>query len=42
MVVFNTHKAQSVTYMWNYFEIGHGKGEHDGARESFKISLRRE
>ena len=28
--------------MWNYFETGHGKGEHDGDREYVKTSLRRE
>ena len=28
--------------MWNYFETGHGKGEHDGARACVKTVLRRE
>ena len=28
--------------MWNYFETGHGKGEHDGAEACVKIALRRE
>ena len=28
--------------MWNCFETGHGKGEHDGAGACVKISLRRE
>ena len=29
-------------HIWNYFETGHGKGEHDGARACIKNSLRRE
>ena len=29
-------------HIWNYFEIGHGKGEHDGAGACIKTSLRRE
>ena len=28
--------------MWNNFEKGHGKGEHDGARACVKTALRRE
>ena len=28
--------------MWNYFETGHGKGEHDGAGACVKTSIRRE
>ena len=28
--------------MWNYFETGHGKGEHNGAGECVKTALRRE
>ena len=29
-------------HIWNYFETGHGKGEHDGAGACIKTSLRRE
>ena len=35
MGVFNAQKVQSVTYV-ELFEIGHGKGEHDGARSCVK------
>jgi hypothetical protein len=31
-----------VPHIWNYFEIGHGKGEHDGAGACIKTALRRE
>jgi hypothetical protein len=24
------HKKLKVPHIWNYFESGHGKGEHDG------------
>ena len=36
------HKNYKVPDMWNYFEAGHGKGEHDGVRSCVKIALRRE
>ena len=29
-------------HIWNYFETGHGKGEHDGAGACIKTALRRE
>ena len=29
-------------HIWNYFEIGHGKGEHDGASACIKTALQRE
>ena len=29
-------------HVWNYFETGHGKGQHDGAGACIKIVLRRE
>ena len=29
-------------HVWNYFETGHGKGEHDGAGACIKTALRRE
>ena len=25
------HKKTNIKHHWNFFEIGHGKGEHDGA-----------
>ena len=31
-----------VPHVWNYFETGHGKGEHDGAGACIKTALRRE
>ena len=36
------HKNYKVPHMWNYFETGHGKGEHDGVGACVKTSLRRE
>ena len=36
------HIKYKVPLIWNYFETGHGKGEHDGAGEFTKTSLRRE
>ena len=36
------HKKYKVPCMWNYFETGHGKGEHDGAGACVKIALRKE
>ena len=38
MGVFNAQKVQSVTYV-ELFEIGHGKGEHDGSRSCLKTTL---
>ena len=29
-------------HIWNYFETGHGKGEHDGAGACIKTALQRE
>ena len=37
MGVFNAQEVQSVTYV-ELFEIGHGKGEHDGARSCVKTT----
>ena len=31
-----------MTHIWNYFETGDGKGEHDGADACIKIAFRRE
>ena len=36
------HKTYDVLHVWNYFETGHGNGEHDGAGACLKTSLRRE
>ena len=36
------HIKYKVPHVWNYFETGHGKGEHDGAGACIKTSLRRE
>ena len=36
------HKRHKVPHIWNYFETGHGKGEHDGAGACIKIALRRQ
>ena len=36
------HKNYKITHMWNYFETGHGKGEHDGAGACVKTTLQRE
>ena len=36
------HKKYNVPHIWNYFETGHGKGEHDGAGACIKTALRRE
>ena len=35
------HKRHKVPHIWNYFEIGHGKGEHDGEGTCIKTVLRR-
>ena len=31
-----------MSHIWNYFEAGHGKGEHDGIGACIKKSIRRE
>ena len=41
MVVFVAQKY-NMPHLWSYFEIGHGKGEHDGAGSCIKTTLRRE
>ena len=35
------HKKTNIRHTWNFFEIGHGKGEHDGAGACVKHALRR-
>ena len=36
------HKRHKVPHIWNYFETGHGKGEHDVACMCIKTALRRQ
>ena len=36
------HIKYKVPHIWNYFENGHGKGEHDDAGACIKNALRRE
>ena len=33
------HARQNVTFLWNFFESGHGKGEHDGVGACVKCAL---
>ena len=40
--LFLLHIKYKVPHVWNYFETGHGKGEHDGAGACIKTSLQRE
>ena len=35
------HKEIGIWHTWRFFEIGHGKGEHDGACACVKLALRR-
>ena len=35
------HKRTNIRHTWNFFETGHGKGEHDGAGACVKCALRR-
>ena len=35
------HKKSNITHCWNFFETGHGKGEHDGAGACVKRALQR-
>jgi hypothetical protein len=35
------HKILKVPHIWNYFEFGHGKGEHDGVGACIKRVLHR-
>ena len=34
------HARTNVRFLWNFFESGHGKGEHDGAGARIKRALR--
>ena len=36
------HMKYKVLHVWNYFETGHGKGEHNGVGACIKTALRRE
>ena len=40
--LYSLHIKYKVPHIWNYFEIGHGKGEHDGVGSCIKTALRRE
>ena len=33
------HARTNVRYLWNFFESGHGKGEHDGVGACIKHAL---
>ena len=35
------HLNENIKHIWNFFESGHGKGEHDGARACIKRALRK-
>ena len=35
------HKRHKVSHIWNYFETGYGKGEHDGEGACIKTALHR-
>ena len=37
-----THRQTNIQYVWNFFEVGHGKGEHDVASACMKRDLSRE
>ena len=44
MIIFllcRLHKALNIKHLCNFFESGHGKGEHDGAGECVKRALQR-
>ena len=36
------HKTYNVLHIWNYFEIGHDKGEHDGVGACIRTALQRD
>jgi len=36
------HNIIGVQHMWNFCEVGHGKGEHDGARACIKRAITQE
>ena len=33
------HKEMNIKHHWNFFETGHAKGEHDGARACIRRAL---
>ena len=39
--LFFLHKKTSIKHCWNFFETGHGKGEHDSAGACIKGAHRR-
>ena len=34
------HARRNTNFLWNFYESGHGKGEHDGAGACVKRALR--
>ena len=36
------HRLCRIQYMWNFIEVGHGKGEHDGVGPCIKRALAHE
>ena len=39
LLIVPPSKKKNIRHCWNFFEIGHGKGEHDGARACVKLAL---
>ena len=37
-----THRKTNIQHVWSFFEVGHGKGKHDGAGAYMKRALSRE
>ena len=35
------HRNENIKHIWNFFESGHGKGEHDGVGACIKCALRK-
>ena len=35
------HRNENIKHIWNFFESGHGKGEHDGVGACIKRALRK-
>jgi len=39
LLVMSSHIKTNIKHCWNYFETGHGKGEHDGVGACIKQAL---
>ena len=39
--LFHIHKKSNIKHCWNFFDTGHGKGEHNGGGACVKWALRR-